>query len=226
MIVFTGLYGSRSSKDSGMGAIIEVYDAAELIARVCAALSDDRIDDAHAILKEYRVEKWVRRSRTRTEKAAKAARDAEERSKTSDVRAFIRDGFLDRYTGKRLVFPGTLRLLSVRLGNAFPYHPNWKFGVGHHAYWELFPTIDHRRPRAHGGTNELDNLLTTSMLPNASKGDSLSGWEALQIDAGWDGLMNWFLGQETPEEATKAERAALREWRKAAKDALVAEVRT
>jgi hypothetical protein len=209
-----------------MSEIIEVYDAAELIARVCAALSDDRTDDALAILKDYRVEKWVRRSRTRAEPAAKAVHDDEQRSRALDVRAFIRDGFLDRYTGKRLVFPGTLRLISVRLGSAFPYHPNWKFDVGHYAYWELFPTIDHRRPRKQGGTHQLDSLLTTSMLANASKGDSLSGWEPLPIAAGWDGLMNWFLDQETPGEATKAERAALREWRKAAQDALVAEVRT
>jgi hypothetical protein len=37
---------------------------------------------------------------------------------------FLRDGFIDRYSGKRLVFPGTLRVLSILLPVEFPYHPN------------------------------------------------------------------------------------------------------
>ena len=41
---------------------------------------------------------------------------------------FQRDRFTDRYSGQRLVFPGTLRLLSHLLPEAFPYHPNWKLG--------------------------------------------------------------------------------------------------
>jgi hypothetical protein len=32
---------------------------------------------------------------------------------------FARDGFVDRYSGERLVFPGTLRLLAKLLPNEF-----------------------------------------------------------------------------------------------------------
>jgi hypothetical protein len=37
---------------------------------------------------------------------------------------FLRDGFVDRYSGQRLVFPGTLRLISRLMPEDFPAHPN------------------------------------------------------------------------------------------------------
>lgn len=40
------------------------------------------------------------------------------------TRVFMRDGFRDRYTGERLIFPPVLRLLSAALPTEFPYHPN------------------------------------------------------------------------------------------------------
>ena len=39
---------------------------------------------------------------------------------------FIRDGFIDRYAGTRLIFPGALRALSIALPAEFPARPNWK----------------------------------------------------------------------------------------------------
>ena len=39
---------------------------------------------------------------------------------------FVRDGFIDRYSGKRLVFPGILRLLSRELPDEFPFQKHWK----------------------------------------------------------------------------------------------------
>lgn len=59
------------------------------------------------------------------------------------TRIFLRDGFIDRYRGTRLIFPPVLRLISYHLPNEFPYHKNGKMSEGHMAYWELFPTIDH-----------------------------------------------------------------------------------
>ena len=49
---------------------------------------------------------------------SKASRSYTERQKT---KIFIRDGFIDRYSGERLVFPGTLRLLSLLIPDEFPY---------------------------------------------------------------------------------------------------------
>ena len=57
------------------------------------------------------------------------------------LRVFVRVGFVDRYSGNRLLFPPVLRLLSVMLPDAFPFHRNWKMNETHPAYWELFPTL-------------------------------------------------------------------------------------
>ena len=114
------------------------------------------------------------------------------------MRIFLRDGFIDRYSGKRLVFPGTLRVLSILLPGEFPYHPNWRVEVTHPAFWELFPTIDHVVPVSRGGLDEQSNWVTTSQLMNAVKANwSLDqlGWRLLdptQSDA-WDGLTRWCL---------------------------------
>src|SRR5438270_6311700 len=70
------------------------------------------------------------------------------------VRVFVRDGFTDRYFGQRLVFPGTLRALSVLFVESFPYHRNWKQSATHPAFYELYPTIDHVIPVARGGLDD------------------------------------------------------------------------
>jgi hypothetical protein len=85
------------------------------------------------------------------------------------MRVFRRDGFIDRYTGAPLVFPGTLRLLSHLLPGELPFHSNWKVSDCHPMYWELFPTIDHVVPVTRGGADAEANWVTTSMLRNAAK---------------------------------------------------------
>ena len=113
---------------------------------------------------------------------------------------FIRDGFIDRYRGTRLVFPPVLRLLSHYLPSEFPFHKNGKMSEGHIAYWELFPTIDHVVPVARGGTDTKENWVCCSMLTNSIK----SNWTLDQLqwkmhDRGdfevWDGMIGWFRRQ-------------------------------
>lgn len=119
-------------------------------------------------------------------------------SKLQMCRVFLSDGFIDRYSGEKLVFPGLIRLLSLEFPGLFKYHPNWKMTETHPVYWELFPTIDHIVPVARNGTNDAGNLATTSMLRNAAKanwlldelGWSLYGKGTLQ---NWDGLTGCFL---------------------------------
>jgi hypothetical protein len=111
------------------------------------------------------------------------------------MRVFLRDGFVDRYSGERLVFPGALRLLTHLLPQDFPCHPSWKMSETHSAFWELFPTIDHVVPVARGGRDSEDNWVTTSMSRNAAKGCSMLeeiGWQLLPPgDSQWDGLTGW-----------------------------------
>ena len=67
---------------------------------------------------------------------------------------FINDGFIDRYTGNKLLNPGILKIISHYFPKDFPYHPHWKMNETHIAYWELIPTIDHIYPIAKGGQDD------------------------------------------------------------------------
>jgi 5-methylcytosine-specific restriction endonuclease McrA len=111
---------------------------------------------------------------------------------------FLRDGFIDRYAGTQLVYPGALRLLSRLLPAEFPAHPNWKSSESHIIYYELFPTVDHIHPVARGGVNTPDNWATTSMILNSAK----ANWTLQELNwtlrppgdsAAWDGMLHWFL---------------------------------
>ena len=79
---------------------------------------------------------------------------------------FVRDGFIDRYSGQKLVNPGLLKVLSHYMPETVPYHAHWKMESCHNAYWEFVPTVDHIYPVALGGTDSSENWATTSMLHN------------------------------------------------------------
>ena len=114
------------------------------------------------------------------------------------LQVFLRDGFVDRYTGAKLINPAALRLLSALMPDEFPAHKNWKQSESHIAYWELFPTIDHLIPVARGGPDDAENWVTTSMLRNSAKSNALLdeiGWvlhPAGTLET-WDGLTNWLI---------------------------------
>jgi hypothetical protein len=141
-------------------------------------------------------------------------------SASQSLQVFTRDGFIDRYSGQRLVFPGVLRLLSRLLPEEFPFHPNWKISETHPAYWELFPTIDHLVPIARGGSNSEANWITTSMSRNASKANwtlAELGWSLREPGslAEWDGLTGFFL-ESIDSNKSLLEDAYLRRWHGAA----------
>ncbi|MFF0817580.1 HNH endonuclease [Rhodococcus sp. NPDC003318] len=115
------------------------------------------------------------------------------------LRVFYRDGFLDRYSGTKLVHPAALRALSVIMPGEFPAHPNWLMSQSHFAFWELFPTIDHLVPVARGGADEESNWVSTSMLRNSAKAHwtlEELGWTLSPPGdyTQWDGLSGWFTG--------------------------------
>lgn len=114
------------------------------------------------------------------------------------TKVFLRDGFIDRYSGDKLLFPGIFRILQLELPNDFPAHSNWKMTETHMVYWELFPTIDHIIPIARGGKDTEDNWVTTSMKRNSAKANWLLdeiGWTLKSPGylKEWDGLVFLFL---------------------------------
>lgn len=156
----------------------------QVIADVCSFLDEDNLSGAVDLLKrEYPFTPAETVERKYGEQQA--------------LEVFMRDGFVDRYSGARLVFPGALRILALRLPTEFPYHPNWKMTSTHLAFWELSPTVDHIVPIARGGVDAEVNWATTSMLRNSAKANwtlEELGW-TLQPPGdlrAWDGLLAWF----------------------------------
>lgn len=114
------------------------------------------------------------------------------------VAQFFRDGFIDRYTGNRLLNPGILRILSEFLPNAFPYQAHGKTDECHIAYWDYQPTIDHIYPVSLGGKDTPENWATTSMRNNLAKSNSTLeqiGWTLKSPGDihNWDGLSKTFI---------------------------------
>ena len=142
------------------------------------------------------------------------------------TRVFVRDGFIDRYTGSPLIFPPVLRILSIALPSEFPFHPNWKTDVTHPAYWEVGATVDHLVPVTRGGADDESNWVTTSMARNSAKMnwtvDEL-GW-ALHSPGDmqdWDGLLHWFL-KYTAEHPETVQSSSFKQWHRAARLAVTA----
>jgi hypothetical protein len=111
---------------------------------------------------------------------------------------FISDGFIDRYSGQKLLNPGILKILSHYFPEEFPYHPHWKMTQTHIAYWELTPTLDHIYPIAKGGHDDEKNWVTTSMKNNAIKSNyTIDELRWILHPKGniaeWDGLTTVFI---------------------------------
>jgi hypothetical protein len=103
------------------------------IAEVCGALKNGSRDQAITVLK-------------RDYPFAPSPTTKRKYGSLESTLLWVRDGFIDRYTAERLVFPPVLRIISAELPEEFPFHPNWKTDVTHPAYWELTATVDHLVP--------------------------------------------------------------------------------
>lgn len=139
-------------------------------------------------------------------------------SKHQMCKVFLRDGFIDRYTGDKLIFPGLIKILTLEFSDVFKYHPNWKMSETHMIYWDLFPTIDHLIPVARGGEDNESNWVTTSMIRNSAKANWTMeeiGWKLQdkgQLD-NWDGLINYFLDL-TDKNPEYGKDNYIRDWKK------------
>lgn len=156
----------------------------DILERTALNLLNGNVDSARKIIaEEYPFRKIVVSGRNYTDK--------------EKMDQFKEDGFIDRYSGDRLVNPGLLKVISNCMPDIFPYQAHWKMDECHIAFWELFPTIDHICPVALGGADEKKNWATTSMLHNSIK----SNWTLEQLQwklyepgdyTKWDGLTSLF----------------------------------
>lgn len=153
--------------------------------------------------------------------------EIEKRSYTLEqkMNQFISDGFIDRYTGQKLINPGILKLISHFFPEEFPYHPHWKMSETHIAYWELIPTLDHIYPIAKGGHDDESNWVTTSMKNNSIK----SNYTIDEIHwtlhpkgniADWDGLTKLLI-ELVEKDNSLLKDAYIRSWYKVSKDTFI-----
>ena len=153
--------------------------------------------------------------------------EIEKRSYTLEqkMNQFICDGFIDRYTGQKLINPGILKLISHFFPEEFPYHPHWKMSETHIAYWELIPTLDHIYPIAKGGHDDESNWVTTSMKNNSIK----SNYTIDEIHwtlhpkgniADWDGLTKLLI-ELVEKDNSLLKDAYIRSWYKVSKDTFI-----
>ena len=157
----------------------------DAIKNACQKVSDERLDDAKEIIMQDYPFKPL----------DNAGRDYTEAEKT---KVFRDDGFIDRYSGEKLVYPPVLRILSYLMPKEFPFHKNWKMSECHIAYWKLVPTIDHKKPVSRGGEDEYKNWITTSQLGNSAKSNwtlEELGWKLKASGnlKNWDGMLVWFM---------------------------------
>ena len=185
-----------------------MYEKSETIASACALLETGDKQNVVSLLRNKAVLVPIIKKSTSKEERIRivdidsvvvpSAVTKRQYSAFESTSLFILDGFIDRYDGERLIFPGVLRLLSDIFPNEFPYHPNWKSGACHQWYWELFPTVDHIVPVTLAGLDEPENWVTTSMFNNLTKSNTIFenlGWSFVPRGdfSEWDGLIQWFV---------------------------------
>ena len=166
---------------------MQYAESIQAIKQACKFISDGQIDEAAQHIGDNFPFKPLEKS-------------ARKYTPLQMTNIFFRDGFIDRYKGHPLVFPPSLRIISHYLPTMFPYHKNGKMSVGHIAYWQLFPTIDHIYPVARGGKDEESNWVCCSMLSNSIKSNwTLQEFEWELLSPGnrtnWDGMLSWYIDQ-------------------------------
>lgn len=151
--------------------------------------------------------------------------------RTKMMEIFLRDGFVDQYTGERLFFPGTLLVLGKQLPTPFAVPQpgqGWRIGECHWIYWRLWPTVEHLDPVSRGGHNDtVERLITTSQMANSARG----AWapdevpESIRIERfdyeqcrarRWDGMMQWFVEYTDAHPEVVEQDKQIQGWKKAA----------
>ena len=160
-------------------------DKSQILENISNLLLGDKIDEARLTIQNEYPHKYI---------------ESEKRSYTikEKMEQFLRDGFIDRYTGERLINPGILKVVTHYFPEDFPFDSHWKMTKTHIAYWDLIPTIDHIVPIAKGGLDNPSNWATTSMKNNSIKSNySLDeiNWELHPVGSlsEWDGLTKLFV---------------------------------
>lgn len=163
----------------------------------------DKTKASDLIEKNYPFEDWKKPiSKKRANEGMKSvpmtvdAPEARKYTQKESLKVFSEDGYVDRYSGEKLITPSALYAIFYSLPEVFPW--DGARSRSHQGLWDLFPTIDHVHPVSLGGEDVRENWVTTSMTLNMRKSnESMSdlGWSI--HDEGdfqdWDGLVSWYV---------------------------------
>ncbi len=184
-------------------------DKSEIIKKVSILLNENKFEDAKLLIQSKYPHEHI---------------EIEKRSYTlkQKMNQFLKDGFIDRYTGQRLINPGMLKVITYYFPEEFPYDPHWKMTKTHIAYWNLIPTIDHVFPIALGGIDDPSNWVTTSMKNNSIKSNySLDEMNWNLYETGnlnnWDGLTKLFI-EIVEKNSDLLKDSYIKSWYKISKD--------
>lgn len=138
------------------------------------------------------------------------------------ARVLRRDCFTCRYCNAQTIPTPIMRAISFLFPVEFRYHKNWKAGATHPAVASRSSTVDHVEPNAHGGDNNLENLVTACWPCNVRKGEltlDRLGWKVHQVaDTEWVGLTDlyprlWELVENAADpRPSESERSSHRRW--------------
>ena len=180
-------------------------DKHKVIEDVCHAIEAGMLDDARRILAERYpfvagLKSYYKGFKPTNESAIPDVETGRKRkavSQQAQLEVCVRDGFVDRYSGARLVYPRVLELITHFLPQDFPVTGNWKLDSTHIAYYDLWPSIDHVEPFSRGGADSIENFATTSWVNNLIKGNyTLEEMGEKLLPGGdmaeWDGLLGWY----------------------------------
>lgn len=110
---------------------------------------------------------------------------------------FVRDRFVCRYCGGRVVPRRLLVALSAIFPTELPYYAHYRLGTVHPVYWLLAAEADHLIPGSRGGDwTALANLVTACARCNTAKANSVMeeiGWNLQPVpERRWNGLVNHY----------------------------------
>jgi hypothetical protein len=93
-------------------------------------------------------------------------------SREVQIARLYEDGFSCGHCGKALIPVPVLRAITLFWPDEIPVQANWA-GTTHPLYLQFAATFDRANPRAIGGMDRLENLLTSCWACNASQGPFL-----------------------------------------------------
>ena len=185
-------------------------DSVNVILEVCAALSAGDIERGKEIIitkyphdkNFYKGEKAKRNyNQDSRQKSAFTVDPVTVETRNKDqyrLAIFMRDGFIDRYFGGKLIFNGTLRIISYHMPEIFPYISHGRTQLSHQAWWDLLPCVSHITPTKIDGSDGTENLICSSNRLSFQKLDATPeevGWKVLPAGnlSDWDGTLHWFM---------------------------------